>query len=377
MNTVYSILFMVVIGALIGAFTNFIAIKMLFRPYEPMYIFGKKLPFTPGLIPKRRGELAEQVGKLVVEHLLTGESIQQKVLTPTFRQELLNWLRDKVAQLKNRPETIEESLEKFGFHRTKEKVERQISTIITSKVDRWLIENRDTSLSMILPEQAIVSVEAKIPEIADLIIAKGETFFSSAEGRKQLEKLIEDFFEDKGMLWNMLQMFMKNEKLVDKIQPEIMKFLKAEGTKETITELIMKEWHILKERDLAGIIADWRLERTIAPLQQQLMNMLQLEKYYALSVGEVVTKHESFITEQLLPKMMDAAFDRLFAHVELFVEKLHLEEIVQEQVNTFSLERLEEIILSIAKRELGMITYLGGLLGGVIGLVQGIVVLLF
>ena len=37
------------IGAVIGCFTNFIALKMLFRPYQEVKIFGRKLPFTPGM----------------------------------------------------------------------------------------------------------------------------------------------------------------------------------------------------------------------------------------------------------------------------------------------------------------------------------------
>lgn len=69
------ILFMVVVGAVIGGFTNLLAIRMLFRPYKPIHIFGKQLPLTPGLIPKRQDELAKQLGKLVVDHLITPESI--------------------------------------------------------------------------------------------------------------------------------------------------------------------------------------------------------------------------------------------------------------------------------------------------------------
>lgn len=42
------ILFMVVVGAVIGGFTNLLAIRMLFRPYKPIYMFGKQLPLTPG-----------------------------------------------------------------------------------------------------------------------------------------------------------------------------------------------------------------------------------------------------------------------------------------------------------------------------------------
>lgn len=47
-----------VLGAVIGSVTNYIAIKMMFRPYTEKYIFGKKLPFTPGIIPARRKDIA-------------------------------------------------------------------------------------------------------------------------------------------------------------------------------------------------------------------------------------------------------------------------------------------------------------------------------
>ena len=36
------------IGAVIGYFTNYIAVKMLFHPYQPVKLFGRTLPFTPG-----------------------------------------------------------------------------------------------------------------------------------------------------------------------------------------------------------------------------------------------------------------------------------------------------------------------------------------
>ena len=43
-----------ILGGLIGYYTNDIAIKMLFRPYKVLYIFGRKVPFTPGLIPSNQ-----------------------------------------------------------------------------------------------------------------------------------------------------------------------------------------------------------------------------------------------------------------------------------------------------------------------------------
>jgi uncharacterized membrane protein YheB (UPF0754 family) len=54
-----------VLGAVIGYFTNWLAVKMLFRPYYPKKIGKLTLPFTPGIIPKRKQALAQAVGKVV------------------------------------------------------------------------------------------------------------------------------------------------------------------------------------------------------------------------------------------------------------------------------------------------------------------------
>ena len=49
------------IGGIIGYSTNYIAVKMLFRPLKPVKIGNYTLPFTPGIIPKRKDKLAEAI----------------------------------------------------------------------------------------------------------------------------------------------------------------------------------------------------------------------------------------------------------------------------------------------------------------------------
>lgn len=70
-----------VIGALIGYCTNYIAVKMLFYPKKEIRIFGHKLPFTPGTIPKGKPRLAKAIGNIVAEDLLTEEDIKQKMIS--------------------------------------------------------------------------------------------------------------------------------------------------------------------------------------------------------------------------------------------------------------------------------------------------------
>ena len=58
-----------VIGLIIGYVTNNIAIKMLFRPLKPVYIGKRRVPFTPGLIPKEKERIAKTIGGVVSTEL--------------------------------------------------------------------------------------------------------------------------------------------------------------------------------------------------------------------------------------------------------------------------------------------------------------------
>ena len=89
---------MAFIGALIGGFTNHLAIKMLFRPHEAKYIGSWRVPFTPGLIPKRRDELARQFGKTVTNYLLTPETFKKKLLTPEMEEKAEKFHSTKIRR---------------------------------------------------------------------------------------------------------------------------------------------------------------------------------------------------------------------------------------------------------------------------------------
>ena len=106
MKTVFMILYMVAIGAAIGAFTNHLAIKMLFRPYKPVYIGKWRVPFTPGLIPRRREELAVQMGIMVVNHLLSAERIRAKILNKEFQAEITLMVQKELDRLLSGENTV-------------------------------------------------------------------------------------------------------------------------------------------------------------------------------------------------------------------------------------------------------------------------------
>ena len=87
-----------IIAAIIGYCTNYIAVKMLFRPLEPVYVFGKRLPFTPGIIPKSKDRIAVAVGNAVGGGLLTQDAMEKNLLDPELKEKMRLKINAKVEQ---------------------------------------------------------------------------------------------------------------------------------------------------------------------------------------------------------------------------------------------------------------------------------------
>ncbi|APH19894.1 DUF445 family protein [Clostridium botulinum] len=102
-----------IIGGIIGYLTNWIAIKMLFRPYEEKRIFGMKVPFTPGLIPKEKTRIAKSVGNAIGEHLLSSEIIVKSLCSENMNNRLKIWIRQKVYSLITTKKTLEDKFKDF------------------------------------------------------------------------------------------------------------------------------------------------------------------------------------------------------------------------------------------------------------------------
>ncbi|MFT4545906.1 MAG: uncharacterized membrane protein YheB (UPF0754 family) [Bacteroidia bacterium] len=68
------------IAALVGWFTNFIAVKMLFHPKKPVNVLG--VYKLQGIFPKNQEEVAEKIGKMVAEELLSSEDLKEKLNNP-------------------------------------------------------------------------------------------------------------------------------------------------------------------------------------------------------------------------------------------------------------------------------------------------------
>lgn len=76
----------VLAGAVAGGLTNTVAIWMLFHPYSPPSVAGRRLRFLHGAIPKNQPRLASAIGRAVGTRLLTEEDLTQVLRQPEFRE---------------------------------------------------------------------------------------------------------------------------------------------------------------------------------------------------------------------------------------------------------------------------------------------------
>lgn len=88
------VIFIPLISAFIGWFTNWLAVKMIFRPQRPLRVLG----FTiQGLVPKRQGELAASIGRTVQQHLLTHQDILAILTRDDLQTHLDDLIRERIA----------------------------------------------------------------------------------------------------------------------------------------------------------------------------------------------------------------------------------------------------------------------------------------
>ena len=96
----YKFILIPLVSALIGYFTNIVAIRMLFWPRQPVNLLFFQLQ---GLLPKRRAELASSMGKLVEEQLLSMDDLFEKINTPEGRdkisRQIITVVRDRLGEI--------------------------------------------------------------------------------------------------------------------------------------------------------------------------------------------------------------------------------------------------------------------------------------
>jgi len=147
-------------GLVIGAFTNWLAIKMMFRPHQPKYIFGMKLPFTPGLIPKERGRIAEAVATSISENLMNKEVLEKNLLSEDMLAKIGTEYDTFIARQKVNGETLRAFLSHYISSQDLEKIQSDAGGELASQIHSRLADsNLGNMLAHAAVEHAISKME--------------------------------------------------------------------------------------------------------------------------------------------------------------------------------------------------------------------------
>ena len=154
-------LLMVSVGILIGWFTNYLAIKLLFRPYKEMnFLFFK----IQGLIPKRKNEIIENIADVVEQELISMTDIVNKFKNSEIDEEILNNLLDKIVGEKLKNSILEKNplLKMF--------VNDSLMDKIKEYVKKSILENKEEII-----EEIVKIAESKI-DFKEIMLEKMENF---------------------------------------------------------------------------------------------------------------------------------------------------------------------------------------------------------
>lgn len=126
------------IAGFVGYYTNEIAIKMLFRPHKPKYLFGRQLPFTPGLIPKERKRVAASVGESISRNLMNQDVLRTSLLSDEMQEKVGHAIDQYVESLRKETVSLRVFLTRFlpsdEVGRLEQSVERELTLTVSEKL---------------------------------------------------------------------------------------------------------------------------------------------------------------------------------------------------------------------------------------------------
>ena len=105
MNNIIRILILAIIWGLIGYITNVIAIKLIFRPINPIKIPILNIEII-GMIPKRKTEIATNIAKVVEEQFISVDEITDNIITEQDKQHIIDYIKVRVKLILSEKMTL-------------------------------------------------------------------------------------------------------------------------------------------------------------------------------------------------------------------------------------------------------------------------------
>ncbi|MBD2772869.1 DUF445 domain-containing protein [Iningainema tapete] len=395
-----------VVGGVIGYFTNDIAIKMLFRPYQAIYIGGRRVPFTPGLIPRSQERLAKNVSKTIMQSLLTPEELQnlaRRLLQTERVQGTILWLLQlAIDQLKSDKEQktakilsgilrdlLGESLPRLlkVLAQREDFLEAQINQVFDQVLLEFQLTEEQASrlagwlLEVVIPPDVLRS--AIVDFLTDRTIQTiDESFREKSSGtywvvanllglRNTLTRLRTYCLDEKDATNARLRELIQDLQVRDRI-------------KRFLQDLSLQNLPIGTVRQLRKTTRD-SVRHYIQTRGSDLLQgfsesvdwdhiaLLLLER---LSHSPVVSASLEVVSQELaliLERYLEKDLEKIVAET---IPILSIDQVIVDRVKSTSPADLEGAIEGIVKNELQAIVNLGGILGFVVGAIQVVFLLI-
>ncbi|WP_404476650.1 DUF445 family protein [Staphylococcus pseudoxylosus] len=372
MHAFLIIIFMMIIGALIGGVTNVIAVKMLFHPFKTYYIFNKRVPFTPGLIPKRRAEIADKIGQVIEEHLLTESMIQSKLNATATRTAIEEVVQKQIEKLKEDRTSFDYLAKKVDIdiaQLANEKIER----VMSEKLELFYYDHSNTPIAQLIPEDIEKSLDSKVEAVPELLFGRARVYLKSEKGASDIASMLDTFFNEKGKIVGLLQMFMTKESIADRIQHELIRLTNHPKAKVIANQIIENEYTTFKSKQLSEVLNEQQFQSFKTSVTDLAIGYMDINNTATKPLNNLMPNFIGFLENKVSQKLTNVIIENTSKHISPIMKKVNLRQMVEQQINTFDLAYIEKLIIDIANKELKLIMLLGFLLGGIIGLLQGVI----
>ncbi|MCL2362007.1 MAG: DUF445 family protein [Defluviitaleaceae bacterium] len=298
-----------ILGGIIALSTNWIAIKMLFRPHKEMRIFGLRLPFTPGLIPRERGRLGRKLGEAISKHLLTPDILASKLADPA------TWPLPDC--------TIGELLESWGQSDPAAYIAQVISTPAKKAIDIFLPKAIEGLFHF--PEKFPI-LDTKLAELTTQVAQKSTNPIAG--------------------------LFVKHEKIYLNIKEAVFEYLSEPDNRDAMLEAI--------HNAIDGVMWDEKpLDDDAHETQQRIADRICA---FHISEGvQLLFTQDPYAS--IIRRILEVAANYLATHMPV-------SDMIEKKMSELDIAETESILLSVVGRELKMIIWLGGLFGFLIGLLS-------
>lgn len=178
------------VGAAIGYLTNALAVKMLFRPYSEKRIGRLRLPFTPGVIPRRRKALARALGDAVGRQLVTQSDLREAILSDTALDALTDLVLESISGRDGLEKRLGALLGEKELGAAKERLDGALTSAIVSALSSRdlggiLLREGAAALRRANPMLGMFLGDAVIEQLSPTVNASLDRYLSE-RGEKEL-----------------------------------------------------------------------------------------------------------------------------------------------------------------------------------------------